>query len=156
MAGIPPPGAPALAVPTPIMNFDTKNILRISQYDSSRYEPIGTNIESYVIPIATLKKLFFKSGSPDQHALTLTKTFNANIDKFKMLFINSTVGKYPGTSLIVEYDVKISGIQSGGSDPYTLITFYATCLKERAPVQGMSGGKRRSSTRRTGRKTRRR
>ena len=152
-AVIPAPGAPAVPAPT---KLDDKNILRISQYDSSRYEPIGTNIESYVIPMAIVRKLFSKSPSPDVHAGSLTTRFNANIEKFKELFKNSTVGKYPGTSLIVEYDVKISGIQSGGSDPYTLITFYGTCLKERAPVQGMGGGKRSSSTRRTGRKTRRR
>lgn len=134
-------------------------ILTTTQFDASRYEPVGSVLINRVETISLIRGfvggitgLFGGKNNLIQDAMdALTKR---GIEDFK----DKVASSYPQTALVVGFDSMVTDVGRDEQNQYLVIHLKGTCL---APIEGyarsgvrQAGGKGKSTTRRTKRASR--
>jgi hypothetical protein len=114
-------------------------ILTTTQYDATKYTPVGTVIINRVESISAFRSAFagFSGSFGGQNSLiqkAIDDLQNGGLQDFTMK-VQST---YPNTALVIALNTDISevGRSSGETTNYMVMTMTGTCL---API-GMAGG----------------
>lgn len=126
-------------------------ILTTSQYDATKYTPVGTVIVNRVESISMMRGAFagFTGAFGGQNSIIQTAVDNLQNGALKD-FTAKVQATYPNTALVVSLHTDISevGRSQGETTSYMVMTMSGTCL---SPI-GMVGGAKKKRQSRTFRK----
>ena len=120
-------------------------ILTTTQYDATKYTPMGTVIINRVEALSMMRSAFagFTGAFGGQNSLIQTAIDNLQNSSLQD-FTSKVQSTYPNTAMVVSLHSDISevGRSAGDTTSYMVMTMSGTCL---API-GMAGGKRSTAT----------
>jgi hypothetical protein len=114
-------------------------ILTTTQYDATKYTPVGTVIINRVETLSMMRSAFagFSGAFGGQNTLIQTAVDNLQNGGLQD-FTSKVQSTYPNTALVIALHTDISevGRSDGNTTSYMVMTMTGTCL---API-GMAGG----------------
>jgi uncharacterized protein YbjQ (UPF0145 family) len=120
-------------------------ILTTTQYDATKYTPMGTVIINRVEALSMMRSAFagFTGAFGGQNSLIQTAIDNLQNSGLQD-FTSKVQSTYPNTAMVVSLHTDISevGRSAGDTTSYMVMTMSGTCL---API-GQAGGARRRKT----------
>jgi uncharacterized protein YbjQ (UPF0145 family) len=106
-------------------------ILTTSQYDATRYAPVGTVVVNRVESISMLRSAFAGFGAAFGGKNTIIQTAIDNLQAGAYAEFTSKVqNTYPNTAMVVALNTDISEVSrsEGAGTSYMIMTMAGTCL----------------------------
>ena len=118
-------------------------MLSTTQYDATKYTPVGTVVVNNVEGISLLRNVFAGFGALFGGKNTLIQeAINRLYSRGHAEFTAKVQSTYPNTTMVVAYHIDVSEVGRDENATFMVMTVTGTCL---VPL-GQTGGRRRKFT----------
>ena len=118
-------------------------ILSTTQYDATKYTPVGTVVLNNVEGISLLRNVFAGFGALFGGKNTLIQEAMDRLQaRAQAAFTAKVQSTYPNTTMVVAYHTDVSEVGRDENATFMVMTISGTCL---VPL-GQTGGRRRKFT----------
>jgi uncharacterized protein YbjQ (UPF0145 family) len=116
-------------------------LLTTTQYDSTKYTPLGTAMINNVESISLLRSAFASFGAAFGGKNTLIQEAVNRLQQRGLIeFTNKVQSTYPNTVMVVGLQTHVGEVGRNDKETYMVLTVSGTCL---API-GQTGGRRQT------------